>query len=521
MTETQESGELWWQDAVVYQLYPRSFADSNGDGIGDFEGIRSHLDHLRDLGVDAIWLTPVLPVAAGRSRLRRRRLLRHRADVRHARRLRPHAGRGQATRHPHHARHRAQPLQLRPRLVPGGAEGRARFSRERARFWFKDGKGPNGDEPPNNWRAIFGGPAWTRVTEADGTPGQWYEHTFTPGQPDFNWYNPDVIDYFDRMLTFWFDRGVEGIRVDAVPVLGKHPDMPDSPPAPPGLTDGAGVALQHPRPLPPVSAHDVWKHWRTLIDQYEIDHPGGISSPSASRTERQRKHCSFLQGDEFHQNFAFELMLITWQAKPMRDAIAGSLDMLESVGGAPGVDHEQPRHAAHRHPSRPAQRQRPCGVDRQQPRCTSMRPIDLELGRRRARAAITLAAALPGALYLYQGEEMGLEEYLDMPARGPRRSAVHPHRRQGARSRRLPRATAVDDRSGRHRSGSRRRPPPSHGCRSPRLGRALGRARSSRPAVDARLVPHAAGSPPAAVGRPEVGRLRSAGVLWRSNATVR
>ena len=124
-------------------------------------------------------------------------------------------------------------------------------SPERARFWFKDGKGPNGDEPPNNWRAIFGGPAWTRVTEADGTPGQWYEHTFTPGQPDFNWYNQDVIDYFDRMLTFWFDRGVEGIRVDAVPVLGKHPDMPDSPPCAAGLTDGQAWRLQHLRALLP------------------------------------------------------------------------------------------------------------------------------------------------------------------------------------------------------------------------------------------------------------------------------
>ena len=147
-------------------------------------------------------------------------------------------------------------------------------SPERARFWFKDGRGPNGDEPPNNWRAIFGGPAWTRVTEADGTPGQWYEHTFTPGQPDFNWYNEDVIDYFDRMLTFWFDRGVEGIRVDAVPVLGKHPDMPDSPPAPPDLTEGPGVASTTSTGISIPSAHDVWKHWRTLIDQYEVDHPG-------------------------------------------------------------------------------------------------------------------------------------------------------------------------------------------------------------------------------------------------------
>ena len=124
-------------------------------------------------------------------------------------------------------------------------------SPERARFWFRDGKGPGGNEPPNNWRAIFGGPAWTRVTEADGSPGQWYLHTFTPWQPDFNWYNPDVIDYFDRMLTFWFDRGVEGFRVDAVPVLGKHPDLPDAPPAPPGLTEASGLALQRPRLLLP------------------------------------------------------------------------------------------------------------------------------------------------------------------------------------------------------------------------------------------------------------------------------
>ena len=304
-------------------------------------------------------------------------------------------------------------------------------SPERARFWFKDGKGPNGDEPPNNWMAIFGGPAWTRVTEADGTPGQWYEHTFTPGQPDFNWYNNDVIDYFDRMLTFWFDRGVEGIRVDAVPVLGKEPGLPDSPPAPAGLTNAQAWGYNVHAHFHP-SAHDVWKHWRSLIDKYEVDHPGRhlvTISESYGTPELTR---SFLQGDEFHQNFAFELMLITWQAKPMRDAIAGSLDMLESVGGAPAWTLNN--HDTQRIVTRLGR------LNANDPAAWTGNnllyvdaPIDLELGRRRARAAITLTAALPGALYLFEGEEWGSRSTSTCPprARGP---VVHPHQGQGART---------------------------------------------------------------------------------------
>jgi hypothetical protein len=129
MTDTRNAQDPWWKSAVVYQLYPRSFADSNGDGRGDFEGIRSHLDHLRDLGHRRDLAVAVLPVAAARSRLRRRRLLRCRAGVRKSRRLRSAGGRRQRARHPHHARHRPQPLQLRPCLVPGGTEGRVRARR--------------------------------------------------------------------------------------------------------------------------------------------------------------------------------------------------------------------------------------------------------------------------------------------------------------------------------------------------------------------------------------------------------
>jgi len=412
MTDTRNAQDPWWKSAVVYQLYPRSFADSNGDGRGDFEGIRSHLDHLRDLGIDAIWLSPCFP-SPQRD---------HGYDVADYFDVEPVYGNlDDFDRLVAAAKERGIRIMLD--IVPNHCSSdHAWFqaalkagpgSPERARYWFRDGKGPNGDEPPNNWRAIFGGPAWTRVTEADGTPGQWYEHTFTPWQPDFNWYNPDVIDYFDRMLTFWFDRGVEGIRVDAVPVLGKHPELPDAPASPPGLTDGQMWRYNIYGHFYP-TAHDVWKHWRRLIDDYERSHPGRQLVTISESYGTPEQVLSYMQGDEFHQSFAFDLMLITWAAKPMRTVITESLDMLGSVGGTPAWvlnNHDTQRivtRLGRLNASDPAAftGNNLLYVDA---------PIDLELGRRRARAAITLTAALPGALYMYQGEEIGLAEYLDMP----------------------------------------------------------------------------------------------------------
>jgi len=412
MTDTGNSENPWWKNAVVYQLYPRSLSDSNGDGRGDFEGIRSHLDHLRDLHVDAIWLSPCFP-SPQRD---------HGYDVADYFDVEPVYGNlDDFDRMLAAAKERGIRIMLD--IVPNhcssdhawfqAALKAAPGSPERARYWFRDGKGPNGDEPPNNWRAIFGGPAWTRVTEADGTPGQWYEHTFTPWQPDFNWYNPDVIDYFDRMLTFWFDRGVEGIRVDAVPVLGKHPELPDSPPTPPGLTDGQMWRYNIYGHFYP-TAHDVWKHWRRLIDDYERTHPGRQLVTISESYGSPEKVLEYMQGDEFHQTFAFDLMLITWAAKPMRTVITESLDMLASVHATPAWvlnNHDTQRIVT-----------RLGRLNANDPAAFTGNnllyvdaPIDLELGRRRARAAITLTAALPGALYIYQGEEMGLAEYLDMP----------------------------------------------------------------------------------------------------------
>ncbi len=396
----------------MYQLYPRSFADSNGDGRGDLEGIRQHLDHLRDLGVNAIWLTPCFP-SPQRD---------HGYDVADYFDIEPIYGTladfdrlvADASERsirilldvvPNHCSSEHAWFQAALTAAPG--------SPERARYWFRDGRGPDGNEPPNNWRAIFGGSAWTRVTESDGTPGQWYLHTFSPWQPDFNWYNPDVVDYFDRMLIFWFDRGVEGFRVDAVPVLGKHPDLPDSPPAPAGLTDAQAWVFNIYGHFYE-TGHDVWKHWRTVIDDYERTHPGRHLVTISESYGKPEVVLEFLKGDEFHQSFAFDLMLITWLAAPMRKAITDSIDLLAAVGGTPAWTLNN--HDTQRVVTRLGR------LNANDPAAFTGHnlmyvdaPIDLELGRRRARAAITLTAALPGALYLFQGEELGLEEYLDMP----------------------------------------------------------------------------------------------------------
>jgi alpha-glucosidase len=215
------------------------------------------------------------------------------------------------------------------------------------------------------------------------------------------------------MLVFWFDRGVEGIRVDAVPVLGKHPDLPDAPPAPPGLTDGQAWRFNKYANFYP-TGHDVWKHWRRLIDDYERSHPGRHFVTISESYGTPDELLKYMEGDEFHQSFAFDLMLVTWQAKPIKAAIMASLEMLEPVGGAPAWTLNN--HDTQRIVTRLGR------LNANDPAAFTgsnlvyiEAPIDLELGRRRARAAITQTAALPGALYLFQGEELGLEEMLDMP----------------------------------------------------------------------------------------------------------
>jgi alpha-glucosidase len=286
----------------------------------------------------------------------------------------------------------------------------------RARFWFRDGKGEHGELPPNNWTAVFGGPAWTRVTEPDGTPGQWYLHVFTPWQPDFNWESEDVQDHFDRMLRFWFDRGVEGFRVDAVGVVGKAEGLPDQAMLVGDHTAteqaGANVHVQYqPR------AHDYWRRWRRNVDAYEAEHPGRqlVTVSEAYTPGKPELLLKFVEPDQFHQSFNFDLMLAPWIASAIRSSVADVYSVLTGAGSS--VTWTLNNHDTQRAVTRYGRANATAWESWTKNNLVYVdAPIDEALGVRRAEAMITFAAALPGSLYLYQGEELGLPEVLDIPA---------------------------------------------------------------------------------------------------------
>lgn len=218
--EPDPMGEPWWSRAVFYQVYPRSFADSNGDGVGDLDGLASRLDHLQQLGVDAIWINPVTvsPMAD------------HGYDVADPRDIDPLFGGMPAFERLVAAAHR-QGIKVTMDVVPNHTTSAHPWfqaaladlpgSPARDRYFFRDGRGPDGSLPPNNWESVFGGPAWTRVREPDGNPGQWYLHLFDTEQPDLNWDNPEILDDFEKTLRFWLDRGVDGFRIDVAHGMAK------------------------------------------------------------------------------------------------------------------------------------------------------------------------------------------------------------------------------------------------------------------------------------------------------------
>ena len=262
---------------------------------------------------------------------------------------------------------------------------------------------------------MFGGPAWTRITEPDGTAGQWYLHIFTPWQPDFNWDNEDVKDHFDRVLRFWFDRGVEGFRVDAVGVVGKAEGLPDQP-----VLDGDHKATERAGANVYVQfqpkAHDYWRRWRRVIDTYEAEHPGRelVTVSEAYTPGRPDLLLKFVEPDQFHQSFNFDLMLAPWIAGVIRHSVAEVYDVLTGAGASLTwtLNNHDTQRAVTRYGRANATsleswtKNNLVYVDA---------PVDEALGLRRAEAMIAFAAALPGSLYLYQGEELGLPEVLDIP----------------------------------------------------------------------------------------------------------
>jgi alpha-glucosidase len=397
-----ETRQTWWRDAVVYQVYVRSFADSGGDGIGDLAGLRSRLDDLVDLGVDGLWLNPCYPSPQAD----------HGYDVADYTDIEPDYG-DLAEFDALVADAHARGLKLLMDLVPNHCSSRHPWfqaalaagpgSPERGRFLFRDGRGAGGELPPNNWASNHGGPAWTRITEPDGRPGQWYLHLFDTGQPDFNWRDPDVAALFDEVLRFWFDRGVDGFRIDVAHGLFKHADLPD----------WAGdhyneYAWDRPE------VHEVYRRWRRITAEYAPDRQltlvGEIWVPTVTEL------APYLRPDELPQAFFFDLLVQRWDAAAFRASIHRGLTEIGATGAT--ITWTLANHDVHRSVTR-------YGIVAPEPVHPSIDPglawvrprgeVDVELGTRRARAAILLLLALPGSHYLYQGEELGLPEVLDLP----------------------------------------------------------------------------------------------------------
>ena len=393
----------WWHDAVIYQVYPRSFADSNGTGLGDLKGIQSHLGDLKSLGVDAVWLSPFYPSPQNDAGY----------DVSDYTDVDPSLG---ALADAEELITTAHELGLRiiVDLVPNHSSSEHRWFQEalastprsaaRARYIFRDGLGDDGDIPPNNWESVFGGPAWTRITEADGAPGQWYLHLFDSSQPDFDWTNQEVWEHFDGVLRFWLDRGVDGFRVDVAHSLMKEPGLPD-------LSD-AQLADRSPGAAKPFwdqdAVHDVYRHWSGILAEYGEDR---ILCAEAWVWPLERM-ARYVRPGEMHQAFNFAYLSAPWQPHALRAVIDESLSAFGEAG-APST-WVLSNHDVVRHTSRLALSDQESTVPGGLGPNSAERP-DAALATRRGRAATALMLALPGSAYLYQGEELGLPEVIDIP----------------------------------------------------------------------------------------------------------
>ena len=395
------SASEWWRSAIIYQVYPRSFADSNGDGMGDLPGITSRMGSLASLGIDAIWLSPFMRSPQKDAGY----------DVSDYTDVDPLFGTLEDFDAMVSAAHAAG-IRVLIDLVPNHTSSQHRWfqaalaaaegSPEREFYHFKDGRGESGELPPNNWLSLFGGPAWTRTTNTDGTLGQWYCHLFDSSQPDLNWENPLVQEAFEDILRFWLDRGVDGFRVDQPHAMGKAPGLPDHPDI-----ERAGAGFIEGEPSPPMwfqeSVHPIFRRWRAILDSYDGER--------AMCGEAYVLPLSFMalwvRPDEFHQTFNFRFLDSEWNPQIIFDSINESFLAFDAVG-APSTwvlsNHDVIRHASRMG----GVKGRPTASDGIGPK--SPQP-DRELGLRRARAATLFTLALPGSMYLYQGEELGLPEH--------------------------------------------------------------------------------------------------------------
>ncbi|MCM6763601.1 glycoside hydrolase family 13 protein [Rathayibacter sp. ZW T2_19] len=404
-------GAEWWRTAVIYQIYPRSFADADGDGIGDLPGIAGRLDSLAELGVDAIWLSPFMTSPQKDAGY----------DVADYCDVDPLFG-TLADFDAMLARAHALGIRIIVDLVPNHSSSAHRWfqealaapagSAERARYLFRDGRGETGELPPNNWESVFGGPAWTRVTEPDGTAGQWYLHLFDTTQPDFDWTNEWVRERFREVLRFWLDRGVDGFRVDVAHGMIKAEGLPDyTPPADSGSMGGVAPADDPDPETAPYWAqdgvHEIYRDWHELLAEYPADRV----LCAEAWVQPLPKLARWVRPDEMHQAFNFAYLETPWAGPALREIIDSSLTAFAAVG-APSTwvlsNHDVVRHASRL--ALTADNPQGYGIG---PKSAGL--PDPVLGLRRARAATALMLALPGSAYIYQGEELGLPEAIDLP----------------------------------------------------------------------------------------------------------
>ncbi|WP_076813259.1 alpha-amylase family glycosyl hydrolase [Pseudofrankia asymbiotica] len=403
----------WWRDAVFYEVYVRSFADADGDGVGDLDGIRARLPDLAELGVDGIWLTPFYPSP----------MADHGYDVADHRDVDPLFGDLAAFDALLAEAHRLD-LAVLVDLVPNhSSDAHPAFQAAlaappgdpaRHRYLIRPGQGPGGLEPPNNWISTFGGGAWTRLDQARRLPGpagsqaaappasgddpagqdepaEWYLHLFAPEQPDWNWSDPAVRADHERTLRFWLDRGVDGFRIDVSHGLVKDGELRDNPPGPPATPATSFRERLEPHVWDQEGVHDVYRSWRTLVDGYQRDDGRERVLVGETWVEDPDRLARYVRPDELHLTFAFSLLTVEWSAPRWRQAVQEGLAATAAVGAPPTwvlASHDATR-----------------PVTRYGGGAT---------GLRRARAALLTLLALPGVVFLYQGDELALPQ-VDVP----------------------------------------------------------------------------------------------------------
>ncbi|WP_339619412.1 alpha-amylase family glycosyl hydrolase [uncultured Salinibacterium sp.] len=371
----------WWDNAVIYEVYPRSFADADGDGIGDLRGIIDRLPYLASLGVEGLWLTP----------FQRSPQIDQGYDISDYCDVDPLFGTLNDFDELLAAAH-DKGMRILVDIVPNhtstenplfeAALAAGPGSPERDMFVFREGRGDNSELPPNNWLSVFGGQAWHRACPESADDTQWFLHLFSAAQPDWNWHNPAVAEYFHGVIRFWLDRGVDGIRVDVAHGLFKAEGLPDSPTVP-VVIDGL---RSNPLAMDQEPVHAVYREWRRIANEY--DPPRLLVGEVNLEPERSAR---YTRPDELHQTFAFAFAKLGWDAAEW-SAVGRQLETVRrTVGSAPSW-------ALENHDIVRAATRLGTGVR----------------GRKRARAALVALLGLPGTVYVYQGQELGLPE-VDVP----------------------------------------------------------------------------------------------------------